>query len=44
MVLTGLGVGGRGVHPNKEGGGGGGGVRSEFISVTHKCNTFSTIF
>ena len=24
MVLTGLGVGGRGVHPNKEGGGGGG--------------------
>ena len=25
MVLTGLGVGGRGVHPNKEKGGGGGG-------------------
>ena len=25
MVLTGLGVGGRGVHPNKVGGGGGGG-------------------
>ena len=24
MVLTGLGVGGRGVHPNKEGGGVGG--------------------
>ena len=34
MVLTGLGVGGRGVHPNKEGGGGGG--RKKWV---YKCNT-----
>ena len=34
MVLTGLGVGGRGVHPNKEKGRGGGGGKKGVL----KCN------